>query len=127
MLDFYGRERVRFCDLKEDGDMLLFQYGVTRFDGVESFDLDTTRQTMGDLASSTLAALRMEVQPTMRRLSLRFGFELSPELLELGHRDEWCSQPGDLGDFRSMVEADQALRLLGSRADGRVQLVGELV
>lgn len=45
MLDFYRDVRTQGCDLDDDGDMLLFQWGTYDWDGTgPTFQCDITRQ-----------------------------------------------------------------------------------
>lgn len=44
MLDFYSDERAEGCQIEEDGDMLLFQWGVYDWGEREHFEVNITRQ-----------------------------------------------------------------------------------
>jgi hypothetical protein len=44
MISFYLTVRASKCDLKDDGDMLLYQWGVYDYAEEHTFSVDITRQ-----------------------------------------------------------------------------------
>jgi hypothetical protein len=102
VLDFYERTRAEDCPLDEDGDMLLYQWGV--YDdtgGRKSFHFDLTRQFM--LADS-------DSDEGMSQLSLTLHFKPTPELEAIADSNEWCHSPDDLAKFRKFIKNSPAYR-----------------
>jgi hypothetical protein len=95
MMDFYRNERAEGCEIEEDGDMLLFQWG--EYD--ESvFDIDITRQFIDEKAEDE----------NIRQLSLTFQFKLTEPLQKLAEGNRWCHSPKELAEFRTFILASQA-------------------
>ncbi len=113
MLDFYRSQRAEDCDVEEDGDMLLFQWGTYDWGSGEHFELDITRQLAPDVGEFDFSA---------SQLSLTFLFEPSGALRALGEGNRWAYTPEDLSDFESFVRGSAALQAVASRTDGRVEL-----
>jgi hypothetical protein len=113
MLDFYRTVRAEGCDMEQDGDMLLFQYGTDE----QRFGLDVTRQFILEGAEDE----------EFRQLSLRFEFIASPDLAAIGCGDRWCASPSDVDDFERFVATHPATVAVGCREDGQVRLTYECV
>ncbi len=102
VLDFYKQVRAEDCPLDEDGDMLLYQWGIyADTGGGESFHFDLTRQFI--LADS-------DSDDGMSQLSLTMYFKPSPELQAFEGSNEWCHSPDDLLQFREFIENSDAYR-----------------
>ena len=102
VLDFYGRVRAEDCPLEEDGDMLLYQWGVYQdTGGGKSFHFDLTRQFM--LADS-------DSDEGMSQLSLTLHFRPTPELQAIGDSNEWCHSPDKLAGFREFIRNSETYR-----------------
>ena len=85
MVDFYRDVRAEGCDVSEQGDMLLFQWGTYDFDG-KIFTCDLTRQFI-------LSGLENEDDDaSMSQLSFTFGFTPSPEFDSFGDGNR-CADP----------------------------------
>ncbi|CAN7511033.1 hypothetical protein [Polaromonas sp. LjRoot131] len=111
MLAFYAAERCDGCDLEEDGDMLLFQWGTYSWGGSTHFELNITRQLMpggGDEDEDD--------DEGILQLSLTFRFPPAAELQALGSGNEWCATPSGLPAFRAHIDACPAFE----RVDGQV-------
>jgi len=101
MLDFYKSVRAEDCPLDEDGDMLLYQWGMYDDKGGKSFHYDLTRQFI--LADSG-------GDEGMSQLSLTLYFKATPELKAIKDGNEWCYSPDDLTKFRAFIEKSPAYR-----------------
>jgi hypothetical protein len=100
MLEFYRNVRADGCELGQDGDMLLFQWGTHKFSGERSFQINLTRQFI-------MAGLEDEDVP-MVQLSLTFHFAPSAELEALKSGNQWCGMPDTLRDFEAYVTSTAA-------------------
>jgi hypothetical protein len=99
MLKFYRDVRALDCDLKEDGDMLLFQWGTHDWGrgGGERFEVDITRQL-----------IPMNTEDEIWQLSLTFAFEPRFEALRAGNK--WCWHLEEVGDFENFLNESPVLR-----------------
>ena len=113
MVHFYRTTRAEGCDVEQDGDMLLFQYGTHE----QRFELDITRQFI----------LEGGEDEEFRQLSLRFEFIAAPDLESIGSGDQWCGSPSDIDDFERFIATHAATLAVGSREDGQVRLTYECV
>ena len=111
MLSFYADERADGCDLDEDGDMLLYQWGVYPSGrSGETFQLDITRQFI------------LPRQDEPYQLSLTFHFPATPKLTKIKPGDEWCSSPDEMKGFRETVLKSPAYRAVAKDAPKRIEL-----
>lgn len=113
MLDFYQDVRVNNCKVEEDGDMLLFEWGIFSFGQAPTFQCSITRQLMEPIS---------EDYDALYQLSLRFHFFLSAHLeaLECGNR--WCQSPHELPDFEAFVLGSNALYIIQTMKPSMVGL-----
>jgi hypothetical protein len=103
VLELYGRERIDRTAIDEDGDMLLFQWGVFDWGEGPRFEIDLTRQVI--IPEDDDEEADQEIQ------QLRCTFRYEPEQFEdllCGNR--WCQTPEDLDAFRAFVHGSEALR-----------------
>ena len=115
MLDFYRDVRADGCQLEEDGDMLLFQWGTYDFGEGRSFQFNITRQFMLSEPEDE------DDDAAMSQLSLTFHFTPSPQLDTLeGNR--WCSTPEDLADFEAFITGGEAHRAVATARPTNVTL-----
>jgi hypothetical protein len=112
MLDYYAEERAVGCDLADDGEMLLFQWGVNDWGDGAAFEVDITRQL--------IVANDDKTEP--QQLSLRFRFDPGavPRGLKAGNK--WCAAPGELAAFRKFVSRSKALKAIAQQSPGSVAL-----
>jgi hypothetical protein len=110
MLEFYAEQRADRCNVDEDGDMLLYQWGVYDFDNGDSFMFDITRQFI----------LLDEDEPY--QLSLVFHFEPTPQRRGIESGNQWCHLPADLGQFRKFVLNSPPYRAVAAERPTKVQL-----
>jgi hypothetical protein len=116
MLDFYRDVRADGCELDEDGDMLLFQWGTYDFGEGRLFQFNITRQFTvaepedGDDDSAT------------SQLSFTFHFMPSAQLDALEDGNRWCSSPAELEDFEEFITDGDAHRAVATARPAKVTL-----
>lgn len=113
MLDFYRDVRADKCELDEDRDMLLFQWGTYNFSDGESFQFNLTRQFI---------VPESEDDDCMSQLSFTFHFPPSPQLANLKSANQWCSTPDDLENFESFITASSAYEAVANATPAKVTL-----
>ncbi len=118
MLDFYCEVRAEDCALDDDGDQLLFQWGVYDWEGSESFHYDITRQF---IAPGT------EDDDGMSQLSLTVHFTASDTLRALDEGHEWCPSPARIGEFESFIKQHPATHAVATLQPLRATLTWELI
>ena len=114
VLNFYEQVRAEDCPLDEDGDMLLYQWGV--YDdggGGKSFHFDLTRQFM--LADS-------DSDEGMSQLSLTLHFKPTLALKAIEDSNEWCHSPDDLEEFREFINNSEAYRAVAQLKPTNVKI-----
>jgi len=97
MLEFYKYIRADNCPIGEDGDMLLYQWGIYDWGEGTYFQCDITRQFI---------EVGFEGDDGMSQLPICFYFHLSKEFKELKSGKHWCSSPTELSDFESYIKAN---------------------
>lgn len=90
MLAFYGEQRFDDVEINEDGDMLLYEWGICNS---RQFSLSVTRQFI----------ITDEDEPY--QLHLRQYFPLTDALRQLNGGNEWCHSPDELPVFRQSIES----------------------
>ncbi|RYE81545.1 MAG: hypothetical protein EOO74_00455 [Myxococcales bacterium] len=117
MVDFYRDERAEDCDLEDDGDMMLVQWGKRK--GAKgkpaTFYLDVTRQFTGT-----------EEDADMWHLSLTFVFPLEGTLQDIKDDDQWVMTPAELAEEPGLLTSLPGVRAVGDRTDGQVSLEFDL-
>ena len=113
MLRFYEEERVDRCPLDEDGDMLLFQWGIYDWGEGEKFEVNISRQLM---------TAEVTGDEQVRQLSLTFRYAPSPDLEKAGDGDHWCDTPEGLDVFREGIEAGPALTAVAGLTPTAIEL-----
>ena len=98
MFDFYADERADGCEIEDDGDMLLFQWGTNDWGDGEAFEVSITRQ---------LTATNDD--PRQLALTFRFDPAYAPKGASEGNR--WCESPKDLDEFRRFVAESKAMEI----------------
>lgn len=116
MLDFYRNVRAEKCNLDEDGDMLLFQWGTYDWGKGPSFQCNITRQFIATDCSSD------PDDSVMSQLSLTFHFPPSEEFNRIESSNRWCNNPGDLMDFQSFIVSTESYRAVADKQPSRVTL-----
>lgn len=113
MLAFYRDVRADGCELDEDGDMLLFQWGTYDFGEGESFQFNITRQFI---------VAEEEDDAAISQLSLTFHFAPSARMKALSNGNRWCGTPSDLEEFEVFITESKAHQEIGSARPANVTL-----
>lgn len=115
MFAFYAEQRAEDVSIENDGDMLLYEWGVYRFSGPEMFQLSITRQFVvtdddGD-------------EPYQLRLTMHF--EPTQALRQLGRGDKWCHSPDELQAIKQFAESSTPFRMLAATQPAHLELYFE--
>jgi hypothetical protein len=113
MLEFYRSIRADGCNMEEDGDMLLYQWGVYETSAGERFTYNITRQFI----------LESGEDENFWQLGLTFAFPPTGELSALGCGDRWCTSLDELAGFEAFIRTHAATAAVSSRSDGRSTLI----
>jgi hypothetical protein len=113
MFAFYAEQRAEDVDIDEDGDMLLYEWGVYRFTGPESFQIGIVRQF----------CVIDEDEPYQLHMTLLFAPPDAYRQLEDGNK--WCHSPEELPAFREFVESSAAFKAVADTNPSRVELYFE--
>ena len=118
MTHFYAEQRADgIVGLDEDGDMLLFEWGVFDPGTGPSFQFGLTRQ---------FVELGLSGDDAISQLQLVLHYDdLTDTDVARGHR--WCQSPADVVVFRRFVESSPAASLVRGRRASRVDLHYEQV
>jgi hypothetical protein len=103
MLNFYTNTRAEYCEIDQDGDMLLFEWGTYDWGDGEHFNYKITRQFI----------FPVQENPDYNgiwQLSLSLKYQPSPELTAIGSGNQWCSSPTKVADFATYIEQSEATR-----------------
>lgn len=115
MLAFYRTQRADDCPADADGDMLLYQWGMSRGDDGDFFVLDMTRQFIlgGDSEDENIW-----------QLSLTFKFEPTDALRAILSGNKWCPKPRPqaVDYFEGFVRESDAYRAVSDSESLRVGL-----
>jgi len=97
LLAFYADQPADGVNMDEDGDMLLFQWGVYNFSGPPTFQINLTRQFI----------LPDEDEPY--QLSLTFHHAPSDQMKALKEGNRWCHSTADLPEFTTFIDRSAAV------------------
>ena len=112
VLSFYKEARADQCQVADNQDMLLFQWGTYDWGGGEHFELDMTRQFIfGDGDDEDIW-----------QFHVRFRFAPGQGFAKLGSGDRWCKSLGDLPDFTRFIREHPGTAAAASRTDGVASL-----
>jgi hypothetical protein len=103
MLDFYTNVRVENCEIEQDGDMLLFEWGSYDWGNGEYFSYKITRQFIFPDRDNP-------DYKSIWQLSFTVKYQPSPELIALGSDSRWCSSPEEVADFTTYIEISAATK-----------------
>jgi hypothetical protein len=112
MLDWYREERADGCDLRQGGDMLLYQWGCYDWGEGEFFELNITRQFIDGAGEDE----------DIRQLLLTFKYKPTAPLRRVKDGNRWCKSPNDLKKFRSFIDSSEALRAVAETDPAQVTL-----
>jgi hypothetical protein len=114
MLAFYREERASGCNVENDADMLLFQWGVFDWGNGEHLDIDITRQVI---------IPGKEDDDAIWQLHLTYRCKPNTSDRNLGSGEEWCSSPDELEEFAQLVTDSGAFSCLKpKRSDAVVEI-----
>ena len=115
MASFYQDERADDCELDEDGDMLLVQWGPMVARGVPpTFEVNVTRQFIGPQQDAEVV-----------QLSLTFSFPLDPSWGTVERGDRWFETPDLVAELPDLVASLAVFEVAAQRTDARVTLTFE--
>jgi len=114
LLSFYEDERAEECEIGEDGDMLLYQWGSYDWIiGVEAFELDITRQLIGP----------GHEDEDIFQLSLTFKFAPTIESRAIKNGNRWCSRPTEVDSFRDFIHKSAAFQAVVGQVPQTITLL----
>jgi hypothetical protein len=93
MIQFFRGVRPETPVVEGAGDMLLYQWGVYRFSGRPSFQLNLTRQFIEQIEQEG------EEEEVVSQLGLTFHFPVSAATEALGKQNRWCETLDGLDGF----------------------------
>jgi hypothetical protein len=111
MLAYYAEERADGCDIDDDGDMILFQWGTHDWGDGPAFEVNITRQL--------IVADDEDEEPRQLGLTFRFGPSAGAAA---GEGNRWCESPDGLAEFRRFVARSAALKAVGGQSSESVEL-----
>lgn len=115
MASFYREERADDCDLEDDGDMLLVQWGAEVVAGhTPSFKVDMTRQFMSS-----------EQDGEILQLSLTFSFPLDADLKKIKSGERWFATPDEAAELERFLASRKVFKDVAQRTDARVKITFE--
>ena len=100
MTDFYRSHRADDCELDQDGDMLLFQWGTYDWGQGRWFEFNITRQFM----------LTEGEDEGIFQLSVTLKYSPAAEFDALLSGNQWCHCPSELPDFIEYIFASKPMR-----------------
>jgi hypothetical protein len=118
MAVFYRDERASDCDFSDDGDMLLFEWGVYSWGG-EAFRVKIIRQFIprgGDDDDVFQLALAVHYPPDEEARSA------ATTAIASRKSNRWCSSPDELSEFLDFVLSSPALALAACRVPFKITL-----
>lgn len=111
--DFYAEERAAGCAVEDDGDMLLFEWGVVDWGDGEYFELSLARQLIYGADNERIWQLK-----------LTYAFPPRDAFRALGDGNRWCESPDGLARFRHAVETSEAYRAAAADAELGIVSIG---
>lgn len=97
MIHFFRDVRPESRIVEGAGDMILFQWGVYRFSGSPSFQLNLTRQFI------ELVEEEGEDEEVMSQLGLTFHFPATAAMEAFGKQNRWCESLAGVDDFVAFI------------------------
>ncbi len=112
MLDFYRSERAEDCRIEDDGEMLLYQWGIHDWGQGRWFDLNITGQFIP----------RYVEDPEIFQLSVSAKYVPTPDLEALGWGNKWCGSPDEFSQFAEFVRTSAAYTRLAQTFCAKVEI-----
>ena len=113
MIRFYQNERIDECDIMNDGDMLLYQYGEYSFSGKPEFQINITRQLI----------IQNEDEPF--QLQLTFFYTVNPKNDGLIEKGKWCDNFENAFQYYDDIQKSIAYEIYHSERPNRVECIFE--
>ena len=113
MIAFYRDVRADDCPLEQDGDMLLFQWGMYDWGSGPSFQINITRQFVLD---------EPDADQAMSQLSLTFHFKPTGSNKAYGKGNRWCHEPSQLIAFMDFIHKQKPFMELVEQNAARVEI-----
>jgi hypothetical protein len=110
LVKFYQMERIDGCDMENDGDMLLFQWGIYNFTGKNEFQINITRQLL----------LLEEDEPY--QLSLTFYYDVNDDNSTIKAGNFWCNNVKDISGFLRMIDKNSTYQVLKDKKAAKVEM-----
>lgn len=111
-IEFYSQVRVEKCPIEEDGDMLLFQWGVYNWGDGDYFQFDITRQFIEE---------GFEGDDAISQLSLTFFYQPTEKLKNLESGNRWCESPNDVKEFESYIKGNSSYILVSNIKPDKIE------
>jgi hypothetical protein len=121
MLRFFREMRPEGRLSEDVGDMLLYQWGIYRFSGSPSFQLNLTRQFI------ELVEEEREDEEVMSQLGLTFHFPPTDAMQALGAQNRWCESVEDVDDLLAFITRSVPYVTLKDQRATRVEIQWSLV
>ena len=99
MVAFYRDERIDGCDIGQDGDTLLYEWGTWDWGDGLAFELDVTRQVIVGAGEDD----------DIQQLHLTFRYPSAVTGDGVGAGDTWCASPDGIDEFRAFVLSSPVL------------------
>jgi hypothetical protein len=118
VLSFYHRNQAEGL-VDDDGDMLLFQYGVYDWGLGPFFEIGLTRQF--------IEVERNDDEHVISQFKLTCFLEPTDELKALGRGKRWCNDPSQMNDFSAWLMHHPILKETEDSPRVRTEVSWELV
>ncbi|QEG22270.1 hypothetical protein MFFC18_21460 [Mariniblastus fucicola] len=109
---FYRIARFENCDLDNDGDMLLFQWGVNDLGDGEFFDVDFTRQLIDGSNDENL----------ITQVSYRFRYRATDQFRSIESGNVWCEHIDLINRFSDDVRASRTFQLANRMTQSKIDI-----
>jgi hypothetical protein len=117
MVNFYTQIPTEDCTFENDGDMLLFEWGMYNWGNGEFFEHKITRQFIPSTSSEEecsddLSASSEEEcsDDWIGQLSLTLKYPPSPVLKTIASGNLWCAHPDEIPDFINFIQTCEATK-----------------
>ena len=98
MTEFYVSKRAKGCSIADDGDMLVYQWGLEGWDDDEVFEFEMARQFIrSNFLGESISQLRLTLK-----------YRATDDLRKLESGNKWCSRPDEIAGFRKFVITSEA-------------------